>query len=143
VLNSERGGNLGEDEEDVSLPPAELSTMRKRRSRMLHGLVEDARSRTIDRIGEHVFNRIYDLMSSIMYAPVSEHATADMAALSATVSERELMVINLQFLISLPLTSLHSPCYNSFTPLYTHIVSALLRPRHTLAHTHIASPASL
>mmetsp|Transcript_8829 Transcript_8829/g.15031 ORF Transcript_8829/g.15031 Transcript_8829/m.15031 type:complete len:749 (-) Transcript_8829:311-2557(-) len=90
VLNSERGGVV-EDEADASLPEAERSSMRKRRARMLEGLIEDSKNRNISRIGEHVFNRIYELMSTIMYAPVSENATADLAALSATVSEQELM----------------------------------------------------
>ena len=91
VLNSDRGGYV-EDDGDSSLPPSELSTLRKRRTRMLEGLVEDSKTRNINRVGEHVFNRIYELMSTIMYAPVSENATADLAALSATVSEQELMV---------------------------------------------------
>ena len=91
VLNSDRGGYV-QDDAEASLNPSEQSLQRKRRARMLEGLIQDSKSRNIGRVGETVFNRIYELMSTIMYAPVSENATADLAALSATVSEQELMV---------------------------------------------------
>eukprot|EP00604_Paraphysomonas_vestita_P002001 CAMPEP_0174820132 /NCGR_PEP_ID=MMETSP1107-20130205/3744_1 /TAXON_ID=36770 /ORGANISM="Paraphysomonas vestita, Strain GFlagA" /LENGTH=589 /DNA_ID=CAMNT_0016034849 /DNA_START=695 /DNA_END=2464 /DNA_ORIENTATION=+ len=60
-------------EEKVQPSVSEAKSLSKvRKIKLLEGLVEDARGRSQTKLGEVVFQRVYDLLSEMMYAPVAK-----------------------------------------------------------------------